>query len=101
MQTFITETLQTILTKQSSFENTVFVLPSQRAGVFVKQALKETIDVGFLPTILNIEQFIEEVSGLHKIDSIQLLFIKKQKKTQKSLKALFLGLLQLYKILMK
>ena len=74
MQTFITETLQTILTKQSSFENTVFVLPSQRAGVFVKQALKETIDVGFLPTILNIEQFIEEVSGLHKIDSIQLLF---------------------------
>ena len=74
MQTFISETLQTILTKQSSFENTVFVLPSQRAGVFVKHALKETIDVGFLPTILNIEQFIEEVSGLHKIDSIQLLF---------------------------
>ncbi|WP_347172688.1 PD-(D/E)XK nuclease family protein [Polaribacter uvawellassae] len=74
MQTFITETLQTILTKQQSFENTVFVLPSQRAGVFVKQALKETIDVGFLPTIFNIEQFIEEISGLHKIDSIQLLF---------------------------
>jgi hypothetical protein len=74
MQTFITETLNTILTKQKSFENTVFILPSQRAGVFVKQALKETINVGFLPTILNIEQFIEEVSGLHKIDSVQLLF---------------------------
>ena len=74
MQTFITKTLQTILTKQNSFENTVFVLPSQRAGVFVKQALKETIDIGFLPTIFNIEQFIEEVSELHKIDSIQLLF---------------------------
>ncbi|WKD85178.1 hypothetical protein KCTC32516_00517 [Polaribacter huanghezhanensis] len=74
MQTFISETLQTILTKQKSFENTIFVLPSQRAGVFVKQALKETIDVGFLPTIFNIEQFIEEVSGLHKVDSIQLLF---------------------------
>jgi len=74
MHTFISETLQIILTKQSSFKNTVFVLPSQRAGVFVKQALKEIIDVGFLPTILNIEQFIEDVSGLHKIDSIQLLF---------------------------
>ena len=74
MQTFISETLNTILTKQKSFENTVFVLPSQRAGVFVKQALKETIEVGFLPRILNIEQFIEEVSGLHKIDSIQILF---------------------------
>lgn len=74
MQTFITETLNTILTKQKSFENTVFVLPSQRARVFVKQALKETIEVGFLPSILNIEQFIEEVSELHKIDSVQLLF---------------------------
>lgn len=74
MQTFITETLNTILTKQNSFENTVFVLPSQRAGVFVKQALKETVDVGFLPSILNIEQFIEEVSELHKVDSVQLLF---------------------------
>ena len=50
------------------------MLPSQRAGVFVKQALKETIAVDFLPTILNIGQFIEEVSELHKIDSIQLLF---------------------------
>lgn len=74
MQTFISETLNTILTKQKSFENTVFILPSQRAGVFVKQALKETIEVGFLPRILNIEQFIEEVSELHKIDSVQLLF---------------------------
>jgi len=74
MQTFITETLNTILTKQSSFENTVFILPSQRAGVFVKQALKDKIEIGFLPSILNIEQFIEKVSGLHKVDSIQLLF---------------------------
>ncbi len=74
MQTFITETLHSVLTKQKSFENTIFVLPSQRAGVFVKEALKETINVGFLPTIFNIEQFIEEVSGLHKVDSIQLLF---------------------------
>jgi len=74
MQTFITETLNTVLTKQKSFENTVFVLPSQRAGIFVKQALKEVIDVGFLPSILNIEQFIEEVSELHKIDPVQLLF---------------------------
>ena len=74
MQTFISETLDKILTKQKSFENTVFILPSQRAGVFVKQALKEKIDVGFLPKILNIEQLIEEISGLHKIDSVQLLF---------------------------
>ena len=74
MQTFISETLDKILTKQKSFENTVFILPSQRAGVFVKQALKEKIEVGFLPRILSIEQFIEEIADLHKIDSVQLLF---------------------------
>jgi ATP-dependent helicase/nuclease subunit B len=74
MQTFITETLNTIFTKQQSFENTVFILPSQRAGVFVKHALKEKIKVGFLPRILNIEAFIEEVSGIHKVDTVQLLF---------------------------
>ncbi len=74
MQTFITETLKTILTKQDSFENTVFILPSQRAGVFVKQALKEQITPGFLPRIVNIQEFIEEVSGIYKIDTIQLLF---------------------------
>lgn len=74
MQTFISETLNAILNKQDSFENSVFVLPSQRAGVFVKQALKEQVNVGFLPTILNIEQFIEEVSGIQKIDTVQLIF---------------------------
>ena len=74
MQTFISETLNTILTTQKSFENTVFVMPSQRAGVFVKEALKEKISRGFLPSILNIEELIEEISGLRKADTIQLLF---------------------------
>ena len=74
MQTFISETLKSILNNQSSFENTVFILPSQRAGVFLKEELKELIFSGFLPKILNIEEFIEEVSEIKKIDNVQLLF---------------------------
>ncbi|CAL2090398.1 PD-(D/E)XK nuclease superfamily protein [Tenacibaculum sp. 190524A02b] len=74
MQSFISDTLDDILKTTKSFENVVFVLPSQRAGVFVKQALKDKISVGFLPKISNIGDFIEEVSGIRKVDSVQLLF---------------------------
>jgi ATP-dependent helicase/nuclease subunit B len=74
MQSFISETLDDILKTTKSFENVVFVLPSQRAKVFVKQAFKDKITVGFLPEMLNIEQFIQKISGVQKADSIQLLF---------------------------
>ena len=74
MQSFISETIDDILLTTKSFENVVFVLPSQRAKVFVKQTFKDKISVGFLPEMLNIEQFIHQISGVQKADSIQLLF---------------------------
>lgn len=74
MQSFISETLDTILKTTKSFENVVFILPSQRAGVFVKQIFKNKISAGFLPRIVNIGDFVEEISELKKADSVQLLF---------------------------
>ena len=74
MQSFISETIASILKTTKSFEDVVFVLPSQRAGVFVKQTLKDKISAGFLPEIQNIGAFIESVSEIHKVDSIELLF---------------------------
>ncbi|WP_299671438.1 PD-(D/E)XK nuclease family protein [uncultured Polaribacter sp.] len=74
MQSFISDTLDFILKTTKSFENVVFILPSQRAKVFLKQTLKDKISVGFLPETLNIEQFVQQVSGIEKADSIQLLF---------------------------
>ena len=74
MNSFISETLDTILQTTKSFENVVFVLPSQRAGVFVKQTFKNKILAGFLPQILNIGDFVEEISEINKADSVQLLF---------------------------
>jgi ATP-dependent helicase/nuclease subunit B len=74
MQSFISETLDDILQTTKSFKNVLFVLPSQRAKVFVKQTFKDKISVGFLPEMLNIEEFILEVSGVQKADNIQLLF---------------------------
>ena len=74
MQTFISETLDDILKTTKSFENVVFILPSQRAKVFAKQTFKDKISVGFLPEMLNIEQFTQQISDVQKADNIQLLF---------------------------
>ncbi len=74
MQSFISETIDDILRTTTSFEDVIFILPSQRAKVFVKQEFKNKIAVGFLPEMLNIEQFIQQVSGVEKADSVQLLF---------------------------
>jgi len=74
MQTFISETIDDILIKQPSFEDCVFILPSQRAGVFVKDTFKKKIVNGFLPEIKTIESFVSEISEITKADSIQLLF---------------------------
>lgn len=74
MRTFISETIEDILRNSDRLNNTVLILPSQRAGIHVKQALKEYMSSGFLPEILTIEEFLERVSGLKKIDTIQLLF---------------------------
>lgn len=74
MQSFISETIDDILKTTNSFEDAVFILPSQRAKVFVKQTIKDKISVGFLPEMINIEQFIQNISGVQKADNIQLLF---------------------------
>jgi hypothetical protein len=74
MQSFISETIDDILKTTNSFEDAVFILPSQRAKVFVKQTIKDKISVGFLPETINIEQFIQNISGVQKADNIQLLF---------------------------
>ena len=74
MQTFISETIDDILIKNTSFEDCVFILPSQRAGVFVKDTFKNKLVSGFLPEILTIESFISQISEIAKADAIQLLF---------------------------
>lgn len=74
MQSFISNTIDDILKTTTTFQDVVLILPSQRAKVFVKQIFKEKITIGFLPEILNVEQFINQVSGVEKADNIQLLF---------------------------
>lgn len=74
MQTFLFQTIDTILKKHHSLEDVVLVLPSQRASVFVREECKNQISVGFLPMLFSIEEFVSDISGFEKIDTIQLLF---------------------------
>lgn len=74
MQTFISDTLDDILASQSSFEDCVFILPSQRAGVFVRNELRSKLHQGFLPEIYTIENFSGKIAGISAGDTIQLLF---------------------------
>ncbi len=75
MLTFIEETLHHIQQKQEDLSNCIFILPSKRAGGFLKNFLRQqATKTTFLPKILSIEDLIQELSGLEIIDATELLF---------------------------
>lgn len=66
MQTFISETLKSIANQQDSFKNTVIVLPSQRAGVFIKQELKSKVLLVFYQGLLILKNLLKKFLVLPK-----------------------------------
>lgn len=52
-----------------------FILPSKRAGVFLRQELSTVVNKTiFSPTIISIEEFVEELAQLKSITNTELLF---------------------------
>ncbi len=75
MQSFIKKCLVKINKDSASLSKDVFVLPSKRAGVFLKNELSNYYDsTFFLPKIISIEEFIEDVSGLITSSNLETLF---------------------------
>jgi len=75
MQDYITSVVKNIISKKRNTTNLTIILPSKRAGVFVKQAYKKNLEsFTFLPNIISIEDFIEQISKIQKIDNITVLF---------------------------
>lgn len=75
MQTFLEETLSTIRKEHKDLSSLILILPSKRAGGFLKNYLRETASkTNFAPKIISIEEFIEELSNLKIIDTTELLF---------------------------
>ncbi|MBT8301511.1 MAG: PD-(D/E)XK nuclease family protein, partial [Maribacter sp.] len=75
MQSFIEEVLQDLLAKQHSIEDTVFVLPSKRAGTFLRNSIANiATKTIFAPEIYSIETFVGHISGLSTATNTQQLF---------------------------
>lgn len=75
MLTFLEETIHHIRDHHKDISSTTIILPSKRAGGFLKNYLREsTIATQFSPRIISIEEFIETLSDLKIIDTTELLF---------------------------
>ncbi|WP_417857936.1 PD-(D/E)XK nuclease family protein [Xanthomarina gelatinilytica] len=75
MTTFIHEVLQTLKANKEIIANLTFVLPSKRAGVFLKNNIPHVYQqTVFSPEILSIEEFTSNLSQLKPISNVELLF---------------------------
>lgn len=74
-ETFLQEVCQAIIKQEQKFTNTVCILPSERAGTFLKNEFKkQSTASGFLPEFISIENFIKNISGFNSADSNTILF---------------------------
>ncbi len=75
MQSFLDSVLDDLPEWQSDPSSFVFVLPSKRAGFFLKTRMAERATSTFLsPPIWSIEDFVAEISGLRYAGTLHLLF---------------------------
>ena len=75
MSSFIYDVLKSLKSSEEDISQYTFILPSKRAGLFLKQEFaKQISSPKFLPEIIAIESFVEELSQLKQANSIELLF---------------------------
>jgi hypothetical protein len=74
--TFLDKLSQTIVSDfNDKLSETTIVLPNKRAKVFLIESLKNQLEtISFAPMIISIEDFIQDISALRTMDSIELLF---------------------------
>ena len=75
MTSFIEDVIIDLQKKNTNFSQTTFILPSRRAGSFLKNTLSNLINKTiFSPEILSIEEFVESLSNLVNTTNTELLF---------------------------
>ncbi len=75
MQTFLDDVAKIILTSNHELDRVKIIVPSIRATIFLKEALKKIINKPCIaPEIISIESFLEDLSGLKSISKIDLLY---------------------------
>jgi len=72
MQSFLEEVIDEVWEKHPDLDKVIFVLPSKRAGTFLKNVIAtKSKSPLFLPEVYSIERFVEEISGLVPVNSTQ------------------------------
>ena len=72
---FLTTVAKAIVAEGNEARYLAIVLPNRRAGLFLKQRIAEQVSQPiFLPTILTIEEFFRELSGLNNVETVEQLF---------------------------
>ena len=75
MASFIFEVLKSLRDEGQDLTSLSYILPSKRAGLFLKQELAKLLNrTVFAPEILTIESFVEELSHLKAESNTELLF---------------------------
>ncbi|MFS4454485.1 PD-(D/E)XK nuclease family protein [Maribacter sp. 2304DJ31-5] len=75
MRSFIDEVIDDIWPNYENISAIIFVLPSKRAGNFLKKAIAQKAGTVIIsPIIYSIEEFVEKVSGLSYANNTQQLF---------------------------
>ncbi|MFD2543003.1 PD-(D/E)XK nuclease family protein [Lacinutrix gracilariae] len=76
MTTFILDVLKDLQNKNKDLSSILFILPSKRAGIFLKHQIAQIVNQTILsPKIISIEEFVEDLSQLKKTSNTELLFI--------------------------
>ena len=75
MKSFLEEVIEEVQLKYGSLEEIVFVLPSKRAGTFLRNSILKTANkTAFAPEIHSIETFIEKIANLGYANNTEQLF---------------------------
>lgn len=75
MTSFINDVLKDLHTNKYNLSELIFVLPSKRAGIFLRHELsKVERKTLFSPQIISIEEFVSELSQLKSVSNTELLF---------------------------
>lgn len=65
MQSFIEDVIHDVLKNEKDINSLLFILPSKRAGVFLRNILSQTLQKTIIaPEIFSIEDFVERISEL-------------------------------------
>ncbi len=75
MKTFLNKVVKKTLSQKIDLDKLIFVLPNQRAGVYLREILKQNItQTNFLPQIITFDNLAEQITSTPKTSATELLF---------------------------